>query len=108
MREKIEWLNYWIEDANENKKRILLIGDSVSRDIRKGMCTRLKDEYAVDLLAMSYSIFEDDIENEIEHYFIKNPYQYEYILYNLGAHQGYSRNCIDSEKNQQTFIEKSN
>lgn len=34
-REMIEWLNYWIEDANEYKKRMILIGDSVTRDIRK-------------------------------------------------------------------------
>ena len=34
-RERIEWLNYWIEDANEEKKRILLIGDSVTRGVAK-------------------------------------------------------------------------
>lgn len=34
-REKIEWFNSWIEDANANRKRILLIGDSVTRELRK-------------------------------------------------------------------------
>lgn len=34
-REPIEWLNYWIEDANKYKQRIILIGDSVTRDLRK-------------------------------------------------------------------------
>ena len=34
-REPIEWLNYWIEDANKYKQRIILIGDSVTRDLSK-------------------------------------------------------------------------
>ena len=44
-REKIEWLNYWIEDADKDKERIILIGDSVTRDLRKKLNLYMKASY---------------------------------------------------------------
>ncbi len=98
-REPIEWLNYWIEDANKYKQRIILIGDSVTRDLRKKINFFLRGggEYCVDLLAMSYSIFDDMVLEEIKHFFKRTPYQYDLIIYHLGAHHGYGVNCIKSE-----------
>lgn len=42
-REKLEWVNFWIDQSNEEnvKKRILLVGDSTSRVIRRTMSEAL-------------------------------------------------------------------
>lgn len=97
-REPIEWLNYWIEDANEYRRRIILIGDSVTRDLRKKLNFYLGEGYCVDLLAMSYSILDDMVLEEIKHFFKRTPYQYDFIIYHLGAHHGYGIECIKSER----------
>lgn len=102
-REQIEWLNYWIENANESKKRIILIGDSVTRDLRKKMNFYLNKSYAIDLLAMSYCILDDMVIEEISHYFQSSQYQYDYIIYQMGAHHGYYVKCCKSEEDSKKF-----
>lgn len=102
-RERIEWLNYWIEDANVYKKRIILIGDSVTRDLRKKMSFYLNKNFAVDLLAMSYSILDDMVMAEIKHYFQSSVYRYEYIIYNMGAHHGYHIKCLEENQGSKEF-----
>ncbi len=96
-RETTEWLNYWIEDANKCKQRIILIGDSVTRDIRKRL-SFYAGGYCVDLLAMSYSILDDMVMEEICHFFEKMPYKYDCIIYHIGAHHGYNIECVQSEE----------
>lgn len=96
-REKIEWLNYWIEDANVNEgKRIILLGDSVTRELRKKLSFYMSEAYAVDLLAMSYNTFDDMILEEIEHFFQTSIYQYEFVFYQMGVHHGLHINCVES------------
>lgn len=53
-REKLEWVNFWIDQSNEEnvKKRILLVGDSTSRVIRRTMSETLGG-MPVDLFATS-------------------------------------------------------
>lgn len=102
-REDIEWLNYWIENADSYKKRILLLGDSVTREIRKKMQFYLKREYAVDLIAMSYCILDCMALEEIKHYFQTMPYQYKYIFYQMGAHHGYHIACAESVEDSEKF-----
>lgn len=105
-RERIEWLNYWIEDANKDKKRILLIGDSVTREMRKKLNFYLNDLYAVDLLAMSYSIIDEVLFKEIKHFFEISKYEYEYIFYQLGGHHGYWISCNTSRNDEICYINK--
>ncbi len=102
-RENIEWLNYWIEEADADRKRIILLGDSVTREWRKKLQLYLKTKYAVDLLAMSYSILDDMVLQEIKHYFQSSPYRYEYIIYQMGAHHGYNIACAGSEEDAERF-----
>lgn len=98
-REKIEWLNYWIEDADQNNERVILIGDSVTRELRKRINIYMKGGgYAVDLIAMSYSIMDDMALEEIKHYFDTTPYNYVFIIYHMGAHHGYHIECAESSK----------
>lgn len=102
-RENIEWLNYWIEDADTGKKRIILLGDSVTRDLRKKLQFYMQKKYAVDLIAMSYCILDDMVLEEIKHYFQNSPYEYECIIYQMGAHHGYHIACAESEEDAEKF-----
>lgn len=102
-REKIEWLNYWIEDANKDKDRVILLGDSVTRELRKKLNIFMEEMYAVDLMAMSYSILDDMALEEIKHFFEKNPYQYVSIIYQMGAHHGYHLECVGSGNDAKQF-----
>lgn len=102
-RENIEWLNYWIEDANKSKKRIILIGDSVTRDCRKWLSIFIGKKYAVDLLAMSYSVVDKAAVEEIKHYFDTTIYEYEFILFNYGSHHGYFMKCSENHEDERKY-----
>lgn len=96
-RENIEWLNYWIENANKSeKKRIILLGDSVTRELRKKLGFYMSENYAVDLLAMSYNIFDDMVLEEIKHFFHTSIYQYDFVIFQMGVHHGHHIQCINS------------
>ncbi len=96
-REKIEWLNYWIENANKRgEKRIILLGDSVTRELRKKLSFYMHEDYAVDLLAMSYNIFDDMVLEEIKHFFQTSIYQYDVVIFQMGVHHGSHIQCADS------------
>lgn len=107
-RESIEWLNYWIEDANNlDKKRILIIGDSVARDCRTILNKIVqKENFVVDLLAMSYSIFDIALIEEIEHFIKSIVYKYQFILFNMGAHHGHSIKCKMDKQVQKEYYQK--
>lgn len=103
-RENIEWFNYWIEEANKNKQRILLIGDSVARQYRKSLNNILIEEgYVVDIMAMSFYMCDKLMEEEIVKFVNHSEYQYEYILFHLGAHHGYWLNCRDNIFHKEFF-----
>ena len=58
-RESIEWTNAWWADANTNNRRGILIGDSTTRQLRGKVEKLLKNFYAVDLFASSFSYMMD-------------------------------------------------
>ena len=93
-REKIEWLNYWIEDADQEKERILLIGDSVTRQYRKCLNSLLSIEgYVCDIIATSRAAMDEILEKELKFFFERSEYSYNYIVFHLGAHHGYWIQC---------------
>lgn len=107
-REKIEWLNHWIESAYEERiNRILILGDSVARGYRP-VLNRLvqKENCVVDLLAMSYSVFDSSLINEIEHFIESIGYRYHYIIFNLGAHHGCSLETRNNKELQNLYFQK--
>ncbi len=84
-RERIEWSNYWWENANDNcTERILLIGDSISVGYRTYVQEKLLGSYCVDLLSTSKSIEDKSFFKELN-YFL-NEYDYKYIHFNNGLH----------------------
>lgn len=99
LNEKIEWLNYWIEDANTDKTRILLIGDSVAREYRKKLNEIFeKKNMVVDLIATSAVILDDRLMAEILLFFRQNNYCYKAVVFNVGAHHGYWIDCENDEE----------
>lgn len=107
-REKIEWLNYWIEDADKSgKKRMILLGDSVTRELRKKLSFYMGEDYAVDLLAMSYNTFDAMVLEEIKHFFQTSIYQYDFAFYQMGVHHGHFIECARSAEDAVKYKMKS-
>lgn len=103
-REEIEWVNYWFEEARSDRKRILLLGDSVAREIRRVMADMLTiDGYTVDLFAASYCVASDKMLAAIKNFMQEAGCKYEYILFNLGAHHGYYFHCINDRNHQKIY-----
>lgn len=57
-RENIEWSNTWIANADKEGPRCLLIGDSVTREIRAELDRFLFHKFSIDLFAASYALNE--------------------------------------------------
>lgn len=106
-RENVEWSNTWIDNAkNFGCPRILLVGDSVSREFRSSL-GKLLPKYAVDFVGSSASI-EDDLLYDVCDIFFKNKeYNYSLILVNIeGKHGMYlhtADNAEDAERYEQAY-----
>lgn len=75
-RAKIEWTNTWISDADHpEKKRILIIGDSVMRQVRGNLESQLG--LPVDYIGSS-SMLNDRLFLGILDYFFDNTPEYRY------------------------------
>lgn len=96
-REKTEWLNTWISGANTTEKRILLIGDSVTRRIRGELEGFTEGEYRVDLFAASYSFEDERLLSSFRDFIFNNEYHYETVVINYGFHHGFSLETYASE-----------
>ena len=103
-REDIEWSNFWIDRANDNSsKRILLIGDSTSRMIRSTF-SKISG-CPVDLLATSSALHDELFINQINAFFNQNKYKYETIFVQLGHHAVYNKMGGDYEENDYLIFE---
>ncbi len=107
LREDIEWVNKWVEDADKQCRRVLTIGDSVARQYRTCLNDCLKSEgYVADLLAVSYSIFDPRFMKEIEAFLETEEYKYDHILFHVGAHHGYRVRCLNDEGISKLYTDK--
>ena len=86
-REKLELVNFWIDQANEEEegKRILLVGDSTSRVIRRTMSEALGD-VPVDLFATSAALRDVIYWDQLDAFFKNNQYKYDFIFVQVGNH----------------------
>ncbi len=106
-REDVEWINYWINGAAQsNSNRILLIGDSVIRELRPILSKNIAD-YEIDFLTMSYDISDENAYAEIVRFMdtIAKQYHYEIALYNLGFHHNSFHLVENSEHNRVQYME---
>ncbi|MCM1120942.1 MAG: SGNH/GDSL hydrolase family protein [Eubacterium sp.] len=104
-RENIEWTNTWISAANCNADRCLLIGDSVTRELRGKMESFLHKWMRVDLFAASFAITDDMFWKHLD-CFLTGGYSYKYIIINYGFHHGLSLQCCQDDIYARTFCEK--
>ena len=93
-REELEWSNTWIEKANENIcNRILLIGDSTARMVRKTF-SQLTGR-PVDLIAHSGGLHDILFVRQVEAFFTSSKYKYSTIYIQLGHHSWWNENGND-------------
>jgi hypothetical protein len=84
-RESIEWCDIWISHANEtNLPRILLIGDSITRDYFTEVEKQLAGRAYVSRLASSAFISDPALLKQIE--MVLTQYKFEVIHFNNGMH----------------------
>lgn len=102
-RETIEWTNTWVENAQDSEcKRILLIGDSVTREFR-GPISTLIPAYAIDFIGMSFSIEDDMLYHYLNAFFAANEYKYDLCILNIAGKHGYYLDTKYSREDQIRF-----
>lgn len=84
-REKYEWTNCWWEEADNNERsRILLIGDSITVGYRPCVQENLRGKYLIDMFTTSKSIDDSSFTKELQ--YILSEYPYALIHFNNGLH----------------------
>jgi lysophospholipase L1-like esterase len=84
-RESIEWCDIWISHANEtNLPRVLLIGDSITRDYYPEVEKQLGRKAYVGRLSSSAFISDPALIKQIET--VLNEYKFDVIHFNNGMH----------------------
>ena len=84
-RESIEWCDIWISHADEtNLPRVLLIGDSISRDYYPGVEKLLAGKAYVGRLSTSAFISDPALLQEIK--MVLGTYKFDVIHFNNGMH----------------------
>lgn len=85
--EPIEWCDFWIEDTgNRYKPRILLIGDSISRDYRPHVIDIYQGRVLTDNIASSRALDNPDYRRELAHILEDGRLRYDVIHLNNGLH----------------------
>lgn len=88
--EDIEWMDLWWEHTNTPGKRVLLIGDSISRDgYYHFVKERLEGKYLVDRCSLSTGIDSPMLYQALDIFIKHMGFSYEFIHFNSGAHAGY-------------------
>lgn len=88
-KENIEWTNSWVEQAQSaSARRILLLGDSVTREFRSSI-SNLLPAYAIDFVGMSFSLEDNMLYRYLNAFLSASEYEYELCLLNIGAKHGY-------------------
>ena len=85
-REKIEWSNFWYSQANhlDNRRRILLIGDSTVRMVRSTFEKAI--QCPVDMLGSSSALNDILFKSQIEAFFVSSSYRYTDVFIQMGHH----------------------
>lgn len=85
--EYIEWCDFWIEDEkNIEKPRILLVGDSITRDYKSPVMELFQGEVAVNMMASSRGMDNKDYFFELGYLLNSERFHYNAIHLNNGLH----------------------
>jgi len=94
--ESIEWCDIWISHANEtNLPRVLLIGDSITRDYYPGVEKRLTGKAYIGRLCSSAFISDPALSQQITT--VLGQYKFDIIQFNNGMH-GWQHSEIEYEQ----------
>ncbi|MBP3361818.1 MAG: SGNH/GDSL hydrolase family protein [Clostridia bacterium] len=101
--ENIEWDDIWRQNAPDNEKpRVLLIGDSISRSYRGSLNEILSGEVYADQLSTSKSVADKGFIGMLDYMKAQND-RYEIIVFNNGLH-GFYLNIKEYEENYRNII----
>jgi len=103
-REYIEWQDLWVENADVQKAdlpRVLMFGDSISRQYRDKVSKRLKGKAFIVNSASSRCVGDPAFMAETRH--VLSLYDYDVIHFNNGLH-GFSSNDGDFGPNLEKWI----
>jgi hypothetical protein len=85
--EQYEWCDFWWQEApQQNKKRVLLVGDSISRAYRPYVNVELKGEVYADQLSSSRALDNPAFLFELDYMLKHNNVKYDAIHFNNGLH----------------------
>ena len=84
--ETIEWTRCWREDANTDKKRILLIGDSLIDGSKREVFYALPDGYATTAVITSKGVDNPYFTREILLFCEQERFDYQAVYFNNGIH----------------------
>lgn len=85
--EYIEWCDFWFEDPeNIQKPRVLLIGDSITRDYKGPVMELFRNRAAVNMMASSRGMDNEDYYYEMGHVLNQERFHYQAIHLNNGLH----------------------
>jgi lysophospholipase L1-like esterase len=103
--EQYEWCDFWWQDAPLNdKKRVLLVGDSISRAYRPYVNEQLKGEIYADQLSSSRALDNPIFIIELDHMLKLNNVKYDAIHFNNGLH-GFHLTVEQYELNLEKIIQ---
>lgn len=97
-----EWDDIWFDDNHTvGKKRVLILGDSISRGIRHKIAALLKDKAIVDNAATSKAVDNPSLLTLLS--YIKEQVEYDIIQINNGLH-GWHLSLGEYEKGADALI----
>lgn len=103
--ERYEWCDFWWEEAEKNDKpRVLLIGDSITRAYRPIVNELIKEKAYVDMLATSKAIANPSLVREIDYILGHEDFKYKIIHFNNGLH-GWHISEEEYEKHLEAVVE---
>ncbi len=108
--EKYEWTDIWWDEPTEDGKRVLMLGDSITRGMKEFVKENVGDVF-IDMLATSRSVDNPNFMRELK-YMVEQS-KYDLICVSHGLHgfhleiDGYEKGmteCFEYLKNQNTKI----
>lgn len=84
--ETIEWTRCWREDADTEKPRILLVGDSLIDNSKRDVYYALRDRYATTAVITSKGVDDPYYTREIELFCEQERFAYRAVYFNNGIH----------------------
>lgn len=84
--ETIEWTRCWREDADTDKPRILLVGDSLIDGSKREIYRALPNEYATTAVITSKGVDDPYYTREIELFCEQEHFDYRAVYFNNGIH----------------------